>query len=89
MVRRLDVPQRVGHDRVLVARHLLLLVRPVWQLDLVREQVAPGERVTEAAVRLERLEAPPRLGVARVALDDLDDLISSFGWLISSTKQKV
>ena len=39
----------------------------------MREQVAPGERVTEAEVRLERLEAPPRLGVARVALDDLDD----------------
>lgn len=45
-----NVPQTVGQRGVLVARHLLLLEAPVGKLDLVREEVAAGEEVSEPEV---------------------------------------
>ena len=50
----LHEPQRVIAHRILVARHLLLLPSPVGQLDLVREQVAPLQRMAQPERRPQR-----------------------------------
>ena len=67
----LDVPQAVVERRVFVAGDLLLLEAPVGQLDLVREEVAAGEKVTEADVRAQREDVLPR--PARLRLRELND----------------
>lgn len=70
---RFDHPQRVRPNRVLVARHLLLLKAPLRQLDLVREEVAPRERVPEPELGSDRAQALGRLRVLAVAVLNLDE----------------
>lgn len=69
----LNIPQRVVQNRLLIAGHLLLLVRPIRQLDFVREEVAPRQRVPQAELRSQRADPLARLAIPVVALDDLDD----------------
>lgn len=53
----LNVPQRVGHDCLLVASDFLLLERPFRELDLVGEQVAARHGVLQPELRPERPDA--------------------------------
>ena len=74
----LDIPQRILPGGVLVARHLvtvsldpamikradlLLLVRPVGQLDLVREEVTPAQNMPESELRPQGPELMPSLSI--------------------------
>jgi len=54
---RLDVPESVVDRRVLVASDLLLLESPLGKLDLVREEVASREVVSESEVGSKRTKS--------------------------------
>jgi hypothetical protein len=43
----LRVPDRVRSTRVFVTSHLLLIEPPIRQLDLVREQIAPSQSMSQ------------------------------------------
>ena len=66
MLARLKVPQRVLHRRTAVARHLLLVIRPVRETHIVRIQVASKHRMTQTedgaqrnrAILVSRTNAP-------------------------------
>lgn len=66
-------PKRVEPNRVLVTRNLLLLEPPLRELDLVRKQVASGQRMAQSKHRPERAEALGRLPVRAVAVVNLDE----------------
>lgn len=81
----LDIPQGVRPSRILVAgdllsttsseaAHLLLFEAPLWQFDLVGEQVAAGHDVSKSKMGAKRSKAIFRLTVppagTRVDLND-------------------
>lgn len=55
---RLDIPKGIIPDRILVTRHLLLLICPIRQLDLMREQIASCQRMTQLELRPQGLHIP-------------------------------
>lgn len=68
----LDVPERVGHGGILVARNLLLSKTPIWQSDLVGEEIASGQSVSQAEVSAQRTNSSRRETVGLVTLYNLD-----------------
>lgn len=72
MIVGFDVPQRVVHDSLFVARYLLLLVGPIGEFDFVREKVATGHGVPQAEFGTQSFQAFARLLVPLVTLVDLD-----------------
>lgn len=54
----LNIPKRVIPHRILVTRHLLLFKRPIRQLDLVREQITPRQRMPQLELGPKRLHSP-------------------------------
>ncbi len=58
---------------MLVASDFLLLKRPLWELDLVGEQIAARHGMLEPELRPERPDALRRLPIAPVTLVDLDN----------------
>jgi len=61
MCARLYKPQRVSHNRVFVACHLLLLPPPLRQLDLVRKKITSSQRVSQPKMCTQRPQAFGRL----------------------------
>jgi hypothetical protein len=59
--------------RILVASYLLLLETPVGELDLVREEVTPGEEMPQLELGPERLNLLLRDPSVALGLVDLDN----------------
>lgn len=71
----LNKPKRVRLHSVLVTRHLLLLVPPLRQLDLVGEQITPLQRMLQPKQRPQRSHPLPTLLVPLIALINLHNPI--------------
>lgn len=73
MTRCLNEPQRVGLDSILIARHLLLLVAPFRQFDLVREQVTPSQNMPQPKRRPQSPQALSRLPIPAIPMLNLHE----------------
>jgi hypothetical protein len=65
MMIRFDVPQRASKSRVAITGDFLLAEPPIWQADLVREEVTVLERMAEPELGP---ECPDLLGRHRIGL---------------------
>lgn len=68
----LNVPDTVGEGSALRAGDFLLLVAPVWELDLVGEELAAGHSVDQLELSLDSAESLLCFDAIRKMLDDLD-----------------
>lgn len=68
----LDVPDTVWEGSALRAGDFLLLVAPVWEFDLVREEKAAGHSVDQLELSLDSAESLLCFSAIRKVLDDLD-----------------
>ena len=59
MPARLDIPQRIRLDRILITRHLLLLKAPLRELHLMRKQITPRQRMPQPKLGPQRPNLPP------------------------------
>ena len=73
MLTRLNKPQRIILYRILITRHLLLLKAPLRQLDLVRKEIAPLQRMPQPKLRPQRPHPLLALLVPPIPLGNLDD----------------
>ncbi len=67
-----DVPEGVWHGRVLVASDLLLSETPIWQSDLVREEVASSEGVSQTEMGPESTDTGGRSSIGFVTCDNFN-----------------
>lgn len=56
MIARLNHPQRVRLHGILITRHLLLLISPLRQLNLMRKQITPRQHMPQPKLCPQRLQ---------------------------------